>query len=60
MIELQYRMEITGKERLVTYHLEIGLVNNKPCVKREILRYKRGAYGSPFHFLDFEQGKVLP
>ncbi|QJR23030.1 hypothetical protein BREVNS_2280 [Brevinematales bacterium NS] len=57
VIELQYRMEITGKERLVTYHLEIGLVNNKPCVKREILRYKRGAYGSPFHFLDFEQGK---
>ena len=26
-------------------------------VSREILRYKRGRYGSPFHFLDFAQGK---
>jgi len=57
IIELQYRMEITGKERLVTYRLELGLVNNKPCVKREILRYKRGSSGSPYHFLDFTQGK---
>ncbi|HPG39302.1 MAG TPA: AAA family ATPase [bacterium] len=55
--EIQYRMEITGKERLVTYILEICLVDNKPCIKREILRYKRGAYGSPFHFLDFSMGK---
>ena len=26
-------------------------------IKREVLRYKRGAYGSPFHFLDFQYGK---
>jgi len=57
IIEIQYRMEITEKERLVTYRLEIGLENNKPCVKREILRYKRGSSGSPFHFLDFSYGK---
>ncbi len=58
IIEIQYRMEITGKNRLVTYRLEIGLDNNKkPTVKKEILRYKRGSSGSPFHFLDFSMGK---
>lgn len=60
IIEIQYRMQITGKERLVTYRLELGLGKGdkgKPCVKREILRYKRGASGSPFHFLDFRMGQ---
>lgn len=56
-IEIQYRMPIADKERLVTYVLNIGLKNGRPCIKREILRYKRGAYGSPFHFLDFAYGK---
>jgi predicted ATPase len=56
-IELQYRTEINNKERLVTYILEIGNENNRPVVHHEILRYKRGEYGSPFHFLDFKDGK---
>ena len=56
-IELKFRMPIAEVERLVTYHLEIGKEQNKPCVKREILRYKRGPYGSPYHFLDFSEGK---
>jgi predicted ATPase len=55
-IEMQYRMPITGKERLVTYILEIAAEGSKACVKREILRYKRGQHGSPFHFLDFTNG----
>jgi predicted ATPase len=55
-IEIQYRMPITEIERLITFHLEIGMVNGQICVKREILRYKRGPYGSPFHFLDFANG----
>jgi predicted ATPase len=57
LIELQYRMEITGVERLVTYLLEIGEVAGLPIVLREVLRYKRGRYGSPFHFLDFSKGE---
>jgi predicted ATPase len=56
VIELKFRLEIAGKNRLVTYLLEIGLHENKPMVMREILRYKRGAYGSPFHFIDFSLG----
>ncbi len=56
-IELKFRMDIAGVNRLVTYLLEIGLVGGKPLVLREILRYKRGSYGSPFHFLDFSRGE---
>ena len=57
LIELQYRMLITGVERLVTYSLEIGERAGSPYVHREILRYKRGRYGSPFRFLDFSSGE---
>lgn len=55
-IEIKFRMEIAGRERLVTYHLEIGQDSGRPMVRREILRYKRGRYGSPFHFINFENG----
>lgn len=56
-IEIQFRMEITGRERLVTYVLEIREDEQaRPYVHREILRYKRGEYGSPYHFLDFSNG----
>ena len=33
-----------------------GQERNRPVVRREILRYKRGRYGSPFRFLDFTDG----
>lgn len=56
-IELQFRLEIVGKERLVTYRIEIGFRQGSPFVAREILRYKRGSYGSPYHFLDFVDGE---
>lgn len=57
VIELKFRMEIAGVNRLVTYLLEIGLHESKPVVTREILRYKRARYGSPFHFIDFSMGQ---
>ena len=57
VIEIQFRMTIADRERLVTYRLEIGISRGAPIVQREILRYKRGAYGSPFHFLDFSKGQ---
>ena len=57
LIEIQYRMLISDVERLVTYSLEIGEQKGSPVVQREFLRYKRGRYGSPFHFLDFSAGE---
>ncbi|AVS78626.1 chromosome segregation protein SMC [Paracidovorax avenae] len=57
-ITLQFRLEITGYDRLVTYVLKIAPgKDGRPIVEREILRYKRGAYGAPFRFLDFSAGK---
>ena len=56
-IELKFRMEIAGVRRLVTYLLNIGQKQGKPVVNREILRYKRGESGAPFHFIDFRCGK---
>ena len=57
-LTLQFRLEITGRERLVTYALKIAPgKDNRPVVEREVLRYKRGSYGAPFRFLDFSLGK---
>ena len=57
LIEIQYRMEIAGVSRLVTYSLEIAEKSGVPYIRREILRYKRGASGKPYHFLDFSNGE---
>ena len=57
-IEIQFRTDINRVSRLVTYLIEIIQdANGRSMIEREILRYKRGAYGSPFHFLDFTRGK---
>lgn len=55
-IEIKFRLEIAGVDRLVTYFLHLGEEQGRPMVLHEVLRYKRGRYGSPFHFLDFRRG----
>jgi predicted ATPase len=59
LIEIKYRILITGKARLVTYHLEIAQDEfKKPYVKHEFLRFKRGGrVGYPYCFLKFQKGK---
>jgi len=52
--ELKFR-EPSGK--LATYFLSIGLENNRPIVLREILKFRRGSKGQPWHFLDFSRGE---
>ncbi|MGF6148593.1 Predicted ATPase [Kingella potus] len=57
-LEIQFRMDIGGVNRLVTYEIHIGQnANKKPVIRKESLRYKRGRYGSPYNFLIFENGK---
>src|ERR1039458_8110846 len=56
LVELQVVMPIADLSRLVTYHLEIGMEQGRPVVLREFLRYKRGRYGAPYYFLDFQRG----
>ena len=43
--------------RLATYRLEINTQNNgRVVVDREVLSYRRGQYGKPWHFVDFRRG----
>jgi predicted ATPase len=43
--------------RLATYQLDISSDNGRPVVEREILKFRRGQYGQPWHFVDFSRGK---
>lgn len=43
--------------RLATYQLEIGNAEGKPVVEREVLKFRRGQYGKPWHFVDFSRGR---
>ena len=54
-IELKFR---AGKDApLTTYFLQISDKQGKAIVAREILKYRRGSSGQPWHFLDFSEGK---
>jgi predicted ATPase len=55
-IEIKFRPE--PGEPLATYELHIDLdKEGVPGVAREILKYRRGGHGKPWHFLDFTFGK---
>lgn len=43
--------------RLATYQLEIAIDEGRPVVHREVLKFRRGQYGKPWHFVDFSRGK---
>jgi predicted ATPase len=42
---------------LTTYFLQINEENGRVIIEREILKYRRGSGGQPWHFLDFSRGK---
>ncbi len=52
-IEVKFR-EDDGP--LVTYLLEVDETGGRACVTREVLKYKRGRHGKPWHLLDFTRG----
>ncbi len=43
--------------RLATYQLDIAGEEGRPVVEREILKFRRGQYGKPWHFVDFSRGR---
>lgn len=54
------RIEIKFREsggRLATYELAVAESNGRIVVEREILKFRRGQRGKPWHFIDFSQGK---
>ena len=55
-------IEITVKFRndkryLVTYKLQVVEREGHVIVAAELLKYRRGPHGKPWHFLDFKEGK---
>jgi predicted ATPase len=53
-IELKFRENTTSP--LVTYTLAIDEEFGSPVVTQEILKYRRGSTGKPWHFIDFSRG----
>jgi predicted ATPase len=43
--------------RLATYELQIAADAGRPVVAREVLKFRRGQYGKPWHFVDFSRGR---
>ncbi|MGB8294379.1 MAG: AAA family ATPase [Polyangia bacterium] len=54
-IEIKYR-ERPGQP-VITYHLAIDEDAKGPSVTSEWLQWRRGAYGKPFRFLDYKDGR---
>lgn len=42
--------------RLATYQLDIASEGGRPVVEREVLKFRRGQKGQPWHFVDFSRG----
>jgi len=56
-IELKIRADLgRSKLSLITYSVELTEENGRPIVEREILKYRRGSGGKPWHFIDFSRG----
>jgi predicted ATPase len=56
-IELKFREKPIKKSPLITYLLQICKRNGRAVVEREILKYRRGSGGKPWHFLDYAFGE---
>ena len=58
--EIKFRIpeqKESSRSPLVTYSLEIGFEEGKVIIEHERLKYRRGQYGKPWHFLDFKRGE---
>ncbi|ETR65909.1 MAG: SMC domain-containing protein [Candidatus Magnetoglobus multicellularis str. Araruama] len=56
-IEVKFRNTIQEKSPLITYELKIGNNNKSTYIDTEILKYRRGQRGRPWHFLEFHNGQ---
>lgn len=43
--------------RIATYQLDVAQQDGRPVVEREVLKFRRGQRGQPWHFVDFSRGK---
>ncbi len=55
-IEILVKFRESGG-RLATYRLTVNQDGGRAVVDREVLSYRRGQYGKPWHFVDFSRGE---
>lgn len=56
--EIKFRAKNTSKNNpIITYSLSIAKKDGKAIIDREILKYRRGAKGQPWEFLNFHNGE---
>ncbi len=56
-VELKIRADLGRAQPIrITYSLTITEEGGRPLVQREVLKYRRGSGGKPWHFLDFSRG----
>lgn len=56
---IKYRTPAEEGQRkgpIVTYEIVIGEEGGKAIIRKELLKYRRGQHGKPWHFLSFENG----
>jgi len=58
-ISIALKFRETGG-RLATYELSVALEDNSVVVNREVLKFRRGQRGKPWHFVDSQGVVVLP
>jgi predicted ATPase len=56
-IEIELKFRVNTNSPLATYLLSIGERDGAPIVAREVLKYRRGSHGQPWHYLDFTAGR---
>ncbi len=56
-IEIELKFRNKPGSPLTTYILQINEEHGRALVEREVLKYRRGSSGQPWHFLDFSRGK---
>jgi predicted ATPase len=56
-IEIEVKFREKADSPLITYFLQINQQQGRIIVEREVLKYRRGSGGQPWHFLDFSAGK---
>lgn len=58
-IEIEIKFREKPSSPLITYFLQINEKEGRAVVEREVLKYRRGSGGQPWHFLDFSEGKGI-
>lgn len=56
-IEIELKFREQDASPLITYTLIIDEEAGSPVIAREVLKYRRGSKGQPWHFLDFAKGE---